>query len=117
MSQSNPIEEKLRQFALAVREFGKSLPMTVANVEDLKELTRSSGAIGASYIEATGAINRNDYLIGLKKCVTDTRNTHYWLSLVDSQGQPEIERKRKRLMELAEEMRRGLTQLIQQSKP
>ena len=117
MSQStNPTEDKLRQYALAVREFGKTLPMTVANVEDLKSLVRASGSVGEHFIAAGGATHRQAYLVELQKCITEARSTHYWLGLVDSQGQPEIESRREQLMSLTGELIKVVIQLMEQSK-
>ncbi len=105
MSESqNPLETNTIKFAIAVRDFAKLLPMTVSNVEDLKNLVRSSGHIGALYISAVGAPNRNDYLIRLKSCITETRTTHYWLGLVDTQGTPELEHRRHQLQQAAQEL-------------
>jgi len=45
------LEERTFQFAKEVRLFIKSLERTIANIEDAKQVVRSSGSIGANYIE------------------------------------------------------------------
>jgi len=46
------LEERTFQFAKAVRLFVKTLPKTMANIEDGRQLVRASGSVGANYIEA-----------------------------------------------------------------
>lgn len=45
------LEERTFQFAKAVRIFVKTLPKTIANIEDGKQLIKSSGSVGANYRE------------------------------------------------------------------
>ena len=44
------LEQRTFEFALEVRRFIKKLPITISNEEDAKQLTRSSGSVGANYI-------------------------------------------------------------------
>ena len=46
------LEERTFQFAKSVRKVIKTLPKTIANIEDGKQVVRSSGSTGANYIEA-----------------------------------------------------------------
>ncbi len=43
------LEERTFQFAKAVRLFVKTLPKTIANIEDGKQLVKASGSVGANY--------------------------------------------------------------------
>jgi len=42
-------------FAKRVRAFVKRSPRTIANIEDVRQLVKSSGSVGANYIEANEA--------------------------------------------------------------
>jgi hypothetical protein len=42
------LEERTFQFAKAVRLFVKTLPKTIANIEDGKQLVKASGSVGAT---------------------------------------------------------------------
>ena len=44
------LEERTFEFANNVREFVKSLPRTVTNEQDIRQLVRASGSVGANYI-------------------------------------------------------------------
>ena len=46
------LEERTFQFAKAVRLLVKTLPKTIANIEDGKQLVKVSGSVGANYREA-----------------------------------------------------------------
>lgn len=46
------LEERTFLFAKNVRIWLKSLPRTITNIEDAKQLTRASGSVGANYLEA-----------------------------------------------------------------
>ena len=52
------LAERTFQFAKAVRLFVKTLPKTIANIEDGKQLVRASGSVGANYREANEALSR-----------------------------------------------------------
>lgn len=62
------LEERTFQFAKAVRMFVKKIPRTVANIEDSKQVVRSSGSIGANYIEANEALSKADFAYRIKIC-------------------------------------------------
>ena len=51
------LEDRTFQFAKRNRLFVKILPRTIGNIEDGKQLTRSSGSVGANYIEANEALS------------------------------------------------------------
>ncbi|MEZ4774290.1 MAG: four helix bundle protein [Bacteroidia bacterium] len=104
------------KFAQAVRELGKVIPMTVSNVEDLKQLIKTSGAIGANYIGATEATNRNDSLTYIKNCVQETKTTQYWLNLIDIQGDPMLIQRRDQLIRASNELAAIFSKIIQTSR-
>lgn len=45
------LEERTLEFAKKIRIFVKKIPRAIANIEDGKQVIRSSGSIGANYIE------------------------------------------------------------------
>lgn len=60
------LEERTLRFAIAVRKFIKTLPKTIGNIEDAKQVVRSSGSIGANYIEANESLGKKDKLMRMK---------------------------------------------------
>ncbi|MBL7117590.1 MAG: four helix bundle protein [Candidatus Syntrophoarchaeum sp.] len=51
-SKQYDLEERTLKFAKGVIKFVKNLPRTIPNIEVIKQLVRSSGSVGANYIEA-----------------------------------------------------------------
>jgi four helix bundle protein len=51
-SKQYDLDERTFLFARNVRDFVKTLPRTVTNIEYVKQIIRSSGSIAANYIEA-----------------------------------------------------------------
>ena len=82
------LEERTFQFAKNVRGFVKKLKMSYANQEDGRQLIRSSGSVGANYIEANEALSKKDFRMRIKICRKEAKETIYWLKLieVDNEG-------------------------------
>lgn len=62
------LEERTFQFAKSVRLFVKTLPKTIANVEDGKQSIKASGSVGANYREANEALSKKDFVLRIKIC-------------------------------------------------
>ena len=77
------LEERTFLFAKRVRRFIKSLPRTLANVEDAKQLIRASGSVGANYIEANEALGQKDFQMHLRICRKEAKESRYFLRLLD----------------------------------
>jgi len=44
---------------------------------------RSSGSIGANYIEANESLSKKDFLMKVKICRKEAKESRYWLRLID----------------------------------
>lgn len=77
------LEERTFKFAKDIRIFVKQLPKTIGNIEDGKQLIRSSGSMGANYIEANEALSKKDFLMRIKICRKESKESRYWLRLLD----------------------------------
>lgn len=58
------LEERTFEFAKQCRVYINLLSRTISNVEDAKQLVRSSGSIGANYIEANEKLGEKDFCSG-----------------------------------------------------
>ena len=61
------LEERTFRFAQRVRLLIKQTPRTMGNIEDGKQVLRSSGSVGANYIEANEALGSKDFLMRIKR--------------------------------------------------
>ena len=93
-SKQYDLEERTLQFAKKVRAFVKTLPRTTGNFEDGKQLIRSSGSIGANYIEANEAISKKDFLYRIRICRKEAKESRFWLELLDTDDRDEMEKNR-----------------------
>jgi four helix bundle protein len=72
------LEERTFQFAKSVRVYIRKLPKTAANIEDGKRVIRSSGSVGANYIEANESLGNKDFLIRVKICRKEAKESAYF---------------------------------------
>ena len=77
------LEERTFIYAKNVRLFVKQLPKTMSNMEDAKQLIRSSGSVGANYIEANWSLGKKDFTHKIRICRKEARESRYWLELID----------------------------------
>jgi four helix bundle protein len=76
------LEDRTLKFATDTRRFVSQLPKTLINIEDGKQLVRSSGSVGANYIEANEALSKKDFLMRIKICRKEAKESSYWLLLI-----------------------------------
>lgn len=98
------LEERTFEFANRVRKFIKLLARTLANLEDAKQLVRASGSVGANYIEANEALSKKDFLMRIKICRKEAKESRFFLRLIDANSSDEAEREQKWLMQEAQEL-------------
>jgi four helix bundle protein len=65
-SKQYDLEDRTLAFSKNVRAFVKKLPKTLSNLEDGRQLVRSSGSVGANYIEANEALSKKDFRMRIK---------------------------------------------------
>jgi four helix bundle protein len=98
------LDERTYQFARRVRAFVKRLPKTIGNFEDGKQLIRSSGSVGSNYIEANEPLGDKDFLVHAKICRKEAKESRYWLRLVDTGVNEQLEAERGVLIKEAQEL-------------
>ena len=110
------LEERTFQFAKNVRIFLKTLPSTMANIEDGKQLIRSSGSIGANYREANEALSKKDFLMRVKISRKEAKESVYWLRLIYETNNLRNSAETKRLLQEADELKKILSSIVEKSK-
>jgi four helix bundle protein len=97
------LEDRTFIFAKDVRAFVKKIPKTVANIEDTKQVVRASGSVGANYIEANESLSKKDFVVRIKICRKEAKESRYWLKLIDSGADATMENYRNHLIQEATE--------------
>jgi len=75
------LEKRTFIFAKNVREYVAKLPKSLTNAEFGRQLIRSAGSVGANYIEADEALSRKDFIMRIKICKKEAKESRYWLEL------------------------------------
>ena len=86
------LEERTFLFAQLIRAFVKSLPRTVGNTEDGRQLVRASGSVAANWIEADEALSKKDFLVRAKICRKEAKESRLFLRLIEPGSANAIER-------------------------
>lgn len=111
-SKKEALYKRMFKFAKDCRALVKRLPKISANSEDSKQLNRSSGSVGANYIEAWDAISKKDELHRLKISRKEAKESKHWLELLDCEDNQSIEKERKRLSQEALELTKILSTIV-----
>jgi four helix bundle protein len=106
------LKERTLQMARSVRIFVKSLPKNLTTIDDCKQIIRSSGSVGANYIEADEAISDADFIHRIKICRKEAKETLYWLSLLLHESNPDQTNECRRLSLEAEELVKIFTSIL-----
>lgn len=109
------LEERTLQFAKDIRIFVKKLPKTISNYEDSKQIVRSSGSVGANYIEANEASSKKDFIYRIKICRKESKESRYWLQIISTENSEELEKERKKLLQEATELMKIFAAIMHKS--
>ncbi|MFQ6082792.1 MAG: four helix bundle protein [Candidatus Aminicenantia bacterium] len=115
-SKQYDLEERTFKFAKRVRIFVKKLRKTISNVEDGKQLIKSSGSVGGNYIEANEALSKKDFIMRIKICRKEAKESRYWLKLIDTEDNLELENEQKDLEQEATELMNIFGSILRKSK-
>lgn len=76
------LEDRLLAFSKNVFSFSKTIRQDATNKPVISQLVRSSGSIGANYIEANEALSKKDFVHRLKIARKEAKETAYWLDMI-----------------------------------
>ena len=105
-------EERAFQFAWEVRALVKRIPRTICNRQDVKQLARCSGSVGANYIETTDPLGPKDFKYRLRIARKEARESRHFLRLLNVGGDAAVATKRDDLIQEATELTRILSAMI-----
>ncbi len=116
MEKPYDLEERTFLFAKECRIYIQKLPKTISNIEDGKQLVKSSGSVGANYIEANEKLGEKDLSFRLKIARKEAKESKYWLRLLQELN-PEFKEKSENLLFEVEELRKILSAIITKINP
>jgi four helix bundle protein len=100
------LEERTLLFAKNVRILMKRIPASMVNRESITQLLRSSGSVGANYIEANESLGKKDFIMRIRICLKEAKESAYWLQLLEVAFSTSIQRERDLLEEEARSFQR-----------
>lgn len=77
------LEDRTFQFAQRIIKYIKSLSKLLTNLEISKQLFRSASSVGANYIEANESLSKKDFIMRIKICRKEAKETRYRLRLLN----------------------------------
>ncbi len=98
------LEKRTLAFALRARKFIKKVPRTISNIEDCKQLAKASASVGANYIEANEALSSKDFVYRIKICRKESKESRFFLRLIDLETVENLEEERDWLIQEATEL-------------
>ena len=110
------LEERTFQFAKEVRLLVKNLHKTTANLEDVKQLVRSSGSVGSNYIEANESLSKKDFSYRIKISRKEAKESVYWLRLIMETNTLSNKKEFENLLQEATELKKIFSAIIDKSK-
>ena len=76
------LEGRTFLFSKNTRELIRKIPKKLDNMDDCRQLIRSSGSVGANYIEANESLGKKDFLMRVRICRKEAKESTYWLKLI-----------------------------------
>lgn len=113
------LEERTFEFAKNVRLIVKNLSLSISNQEDIRQLVKSSGSVGANYIESVESLSEKDKLMRLKIVRKEAKESFYWLRLINETNQfdEELFNDWNYLMDEADQLKKIFSKMILKLEP
>ncbi|MBU1863712.1 MAG: four helix bundle protein [Candidatus Omnitrophica bacterium] len=109
------LEERTYEFARNVAHFSKKLPKNTVNFKYVDQVIRSSGSVGANYIEANESLSKKDFAMRVKICRKEAKESAYWLRLIVDTNPNEFSKEGGALKNEAEELKKIFSAIINKS--
>ncbi|MGB4967636.1 MAG: four helix bundle protein [Candidatus Saccharimonadales bacterium] len=76
------LEPSTVEFAQACRLFIAQVPRSISNIEDCKQLARSSWWAATNYIEVKEVLSKKDFALRIKVCQKEAKESILWLEIL-----------------------------------
>jgi four helix bundle protein len=87
-------------------------PRNTINIEYVKQVVRSAASVGANYIEANECLGKKDFLMKLKVCRKEAKESVYWLRLLRELNLTELGTEPDALIAEATELKKIFSSLV-----
>ena len=115
-SKQYDLEERTFQFCKDVTFFIRKLPKSISNIEYGRQVIRSSGSVGSNYIEANEALGKKDFMMRIRICLKEAKESSYWLRLIVETNEKEFAEEGLQLFKEATELKKIFSSILVKSK-
>ncbi len=109
------LEERTFQFSKSVALYVKQLPRSISDLEYSRQVADSSGSVGANYIEANEALGKKDFMMRVKICRKEAKESAYWLRLIVETNDEKWKLEGKNLLSKALELKKIFSSILARS--
>jgi four helix bundle protein len=110
------LEDRTFQFSKSVALYIKQLPKSISNLEYSRQVVDSSGSVGANYIEANEALGKKDFIMRIKICRKEAKESAYWLRLIIETSDEKFRQEGEQLLNEATELKKIFSSILEKSK-
>ncbi|WP_420580637.1 four helix bundle protein [Reichenbachiella sp.] len=110
------LEDRTYEFAKKVRFEMRNIKTSIYNMDDIKQVLRASGSVGANYIEANEGLSPKDFRFRAKICRKEAKESAYWLKLLFETDDLKNQNKVEKLHQEAIELKKIFSAMIRNSK-
>lgn len=106
------LEQRTFLFAKETAVFCRALSKTASNIEYGRQVIRSSGSVGANYIEANEALGKKDFAMRIRIYRKEAKESAYWLKLIVETNEDGVREKGIELFEEAVELKKIFSSIV-----
>ena len=108
------LEDRTFRFSKHIKNFLKTIPKNFINYEFAKQLIRTATSVGANYIEANESLSKKDFIMRVKICKKEAKETRYWLRLLDCP--PIYQQEKEKLIQESVELAKTFGSILEKCK-
>jgi len=82
---------------------------------NIKQVVRASGSIGSNYIEANEALSKKDFVMRIKICRKEAKESAYFLRLINGTNELENRKESDRLIQEPNELKKIFSSILEKS--
>lgn len=113
LRKSYDLEPRTFRFAETTLSFLRGAEKSTTNQIVVRQLARSATSVGANFIEANESLSRKDFVMRVKICRKEAKESAYWLRLILTND----EMNRSALLQEATELTRIFGAIVTKSEP
>ena len=106
------LEQRCFAFAGNVRRFCRKLKRDTENLEDIKQVVRASGSVGANYIEANENLGPGDLIHRIRISRKEAKEAMFFLGLLEVFDKKELQVEKAGLIEEASQLRKIFSAML-----